>query len=245
MPLYHQVSSLLRQRMVSGTYPAGRQLPTEDELIAEFGVSRATIRQAMGELVASGLVSREQGRGTFVLPKATQDLGQVFRGTLADLMQETWRVTTRDVQVEHHQQIPPAHASALGLDAPLGTIVRRTRLMDGQAFAYTVNFLPPEIGKLLTADELVTGSLMHILQCKGIRLASAYQVVRAQLADVQVASSLGIAMASAVLHVSRTLFDDHQKPVEAVESWYRGDLYEYTMTLESESPAGDPHRNLA
>lgn len=76
-------------------------------------------------------------------------------------------------------------------------------------------------------------------------MASAYQMVQARLADVQVASSLGVGIASAVLHVSRTVFDGQREPVEAVESWYRGDLYEYTMTLERGSTHEDPHHNLA
>lgn len=87
MPLYHQVSSVLRQRMISGDYEAGRKLPTEDELIAEFGVSKATVRQAVGELVASGLVSREQGGGTFVL--------QARRETSVRCSGERWPASCR------------------------------------------------------------------------------------------------------------------------------------------------------
>ena len=91
VPLYRQVFMMLRQRIVDREYAPGEQLLREDGLAAEFGVSRATIRQAIGELVRQGLVDRKQGRGTFVLPTSHPPLGQRFRGSLADLIAETDR----------------------------------------------------------------------------------------------------------------------------------------------------------
>ena len=71
VPLYRQVFMMLRQRIVDRVYAPGEQLLREDGLAAEFGVSRATIRQAIGELVRQGLVDRKQGRGTFACRRLT------------------------------------------------------------------------------------------------------------------------------------------------------------------------------
>lgn len=246
VPLYHQVYGVLRQRVLDGTYPVGHQLATEDELAAEFNVSRATIRQAVGELVASNVVSRKQGRGTFVLPMAHAALGQVFRGSLADLMRETRRTRVRRVELERDQPVNAKIAEELGLgEDRLATVIRRTRTLDGEPFAYTVNFLPQEYGSLLTKKELAADSLMGILERKGVAFATARQEVRAQLADVLVAQSVGIDLGSAVLYARRLLFGADGRPIELVESWYRGDLYEYTVTLERGSLNRDPHHNLA
>src|SRR5487761_526953 len=96
LPLYHQVAGILRQRIEEGVYPAGVRLNSEDELAVEFDVSRATVRQAMGELATEGLVVRRRGRGTFVEDAGRPVLTQRFRGSLSALLAESPRTTTRD-----------------------------------------------------------------------------------------------------------------------------------------------------
>ncbi len=59
IPLYHQVSTVLRARIVDGVYAEGDQIPTEELLTPEFHVSKATVPQALAELVQSGLVQRK------------------------------------------------------------------------------------------------------------------------------------------------------------------------------------------
>ena len=72
---------------------------------------------------------------------------------------------------------------------------------------------------------------MTLLESKGVRFASARQSIRAELADVEVSARLEMDFGGAVLFAERLLFDDKGSPVEFVQSWYRGDLYEYSVTL--------------
>ncbi|HTF52405.1 MAG TPA: GntR family transcriptional regulator [Pseudonocardia sp.] len=62
---YQSLAQLLRDAINQGSFANGRQLPTEAELVADYGVSRQTVRRALQELVAEGLVSRVRGHGTF------------------------------------------------------------------------------------------------------------------------------------------------------------------------------------
>jgi GntR family transcriptional regulator of arabinose operon len=67
IPLYLQVSEVLIQRILSGEWPTGTNLPAEPTLCVEFGVARGTVRQALSKLEDEGYIRRERGRGTFVI----------------------------------------------------------------------------------------------------------------------------------------------------------------------------------
>ena len=66
VPLYYQLAGVLQVQVRKGRYAAGDRIPTEAELVGEYGVSRITVRQALASLEQEGLVRREVGRGTFV-----------------------------------------------------------------------------------------------------------------------------------------------------------------------------------
>ncbi|WNI31373.1 GntR family transcriptional regulator [Streptomyces sp. ITFR-6] len=84
-PIYVQLADQLAARITSGEYEPGRMLPSEARLIAEFEVSRPTVRAAIGHLRAMGLVESQHGRGTFVRkhdadPAATINRSVIRRG---------------------------------------------------------------------------------------------------------------------------------------------------------------------
>ena len=72
LPRYAQVADALRNRIRRGAWERGEAIPTIDRLMAEFGVGRVTVRQAIQILAREGLLSPEQGRGTFVTADARQ-----------------------------------------------------------------------------------------------------------------------------------------------------------------------------
>jgi GntR family transcriptional regulator len=233
IPLYHLISTAIQRRIEDGEYEPGEAMPTEAELSEEFDVSRPTIRQALAELVAAGMISRRRGSGTYVLPAVQHRIGQRFKGSLGDLIAETRRTGVQDISVDRNAEVPSRIAKILEMDEPVGTIVKRTRTMDGRAFAFTVNYLPEEYGRLLSTDELKSHSLMALLQSKGVVFTMARQSVRAQLASLDLTESLGLPYSGApVLFVERVVLGPERRPVELVHTWYRGDAYEYTATFE-------------
>jgi len=82
--LYHQVEEFIRQKIKSGEWPKGFQLPSEADLSISFDVSRATIRQSLFNLVQKGLLERKHGTGTYVLHTAEKErlLGLTFPAKL-------------------------------------------------------------------------------------------------------------------------------------------------------------------
>jgi GntR family transcriptional regulator len=189
---------------------------------------------------------RRQGRGTFVEARDTKVLQQRFRGSLGDLIHESHRAKTRNLELTHDTQIPVHIAEALQLDSPRGTVVKRTRTMDEQPFALTITYLPPDLGKNLTQAGLRKKALMELLIDSGVILSSATQAIRAQLADLDVCSQIDVEVGAAVLMVERIVHDSTGRPVEYVRSWYRGDRYEYAVTLDlAPGPDGNPYLKLA
>lgn len=65
-PQYKRIKAYITDKVMSGAWPVGQRTPTEEDLVALFGVSRMTVHRAMRELVVEGLVRRRQGAGTFV-----------------------------------------------------------------------------------------------------------------------------------------------------------------------------------
>jgi GntR family transcriptional regulator, arabinose operon transcriptional repressor len=80
IPLYHQILNWIREQVLSGQWKSGMRLPTENELIAGLGVSRVTVRQALGAAVEENLLVRVAGRGTYVSEKASISVARKFVG---------------------------------------------------------------------------------------------------------------------------------------------------------------------
>lgn len=230
MPLYHQLANLLRRRIFSGEFPEGSTLPSETRLVSIYGISRVTVRQAVGVLVDEGLVSRSSGRGTTVLASAEAHAGQHFSGSLLDLIRETERSKVQDLQVER-AKAPAGVVAALHLEDPEIIRVSRTRTLDGEVFAYSVDYLPVELGRTVTENALQRTSLMAFFADSGVDMASARQAIKAEVADLEIAERLNLRPGDPVLSVNRVIFDSAAQPLFCVHSFYRGDRYVFTVDL--------------
>jgi GntR family transcriptional regulator len=253
VPRYQRVYGVIHQRIRLGEYPAGSALSTEDKLAAEFGVSKATVRQAVGELVDRGLVVRQQGRGTFVCEDAVTQPPHPFVGSLADLIIGTHKLSIGAQSVERAAVFPSAVRTGLQMTVPAGTMLRHRGDIDGTPFAYVIAFLSPIVNDYLKPSELKVTGRVTLLKERGMDVTGARQSMSAELADTEVARQLDIDIGAPVLFAER-LVTSTQGPVEVVHTWYRGDLYKweaemlYTWTLDGLSISvtnemGTPARN--
>ena len=152
--LYASVETVLAGEITDGDLKVGDQLPTEDSLIARFGVSRITVRRAIQNLVSRGLVEIRRGKGTFVVaPKITQDLTELS-GFVEDMHAVGRKPTARVLG----REIVPADATvAAQLALTRGERVvriRRVRLANGIPLSFDETFLPLEIGKKIITNNL-------------------------------------------------------------------------------------------
>ncbi|WKU03774.1 GntR family transcriptional regulator [Micromonospora sp. HUAS LYJ1] len=89
VPVAYQLAAVLRARILNGTYPPGALLPSETRLSQEHGVGRGTVRRAVAELRAEGLVDAASGRGTRVREAADREIVSVPRGALVSARMPT------------------------------------------------------------------------------------------------------------------------------------------------------------
>ncbi|MGE0453126.1 MAG: GntR family transcriptional regulator [Vicinamibacteria bacterium] len=230
VPLYYQLGSVLREKILSGQFAAGQRLPTEADLSAEYGVSRITVRQALSALEGEGLIRREAGRGTFVSEQRPFTGAIGVQGSLDDLitMALTTSVQLLDLRTT---EAGPEQAAALqiAVGAPL-TRATRLRFHKDEPFSSIVNLLPLEIGRRIKRRDWKQGSVLKQLERMGYRLSDADQTVRAALADATLARLLKTRIGAPLLSVDRVVHADGL-PIEFTHTYYRSDIYSIRIHL--------------
>lgn len=236
VPLYYQLGTILREKILSGQFAPSEQMPTETELVADYGVSRITVRQALKILEEEKLIRREAGRGTFVtgtlpLPKTLE-----MDGSLDDLMSMGLATSVKLLDL---RQVSATRADAADFSIEEGdALVQciRLRFYHDEPYSYIINRLPQSIADKFTDHDWESGSILKSLEQRlGLSVRAADQVVRAALTDASLARHLKTRIGAPVLSVDRVVRTDSGAAVERVHTYYRGDIYSLTVHLNREA----------
>jgi GntR family transcriptional regulator len=232
-PKHAQLREILRRTVEEGLAP-GSPIPSERELAERYGVSRLTVRSAIGRLVDEGLLSRVRGKGTFTATRR-MDL-QLYLMSFTDDMRKRGLVPTTEVLGTGTDVPPSATASALRL-APSDTAYRlwRLRRADGVPLAVERGWYHPGMVPGLPELDLTESLYAQLAQHYGIRFDHARQTVWTEPADRDTARLLAIRTGSPLL-VFRRISSTGGEPVEDMTSWYRGDRYQVNMQLDRNVP---------
>jgi GntR family transcriptional regulator len=230
--LYAQIKEILFERIQNAEWQPGLCIPTEAELCEAYKVSRITIRRALSELVAEGYLERISGRGTFVSqPPINQSLKQLTSFT-EDMQRRGQRPGGA---VLDFQRIPADTDVAPKLNIGAGEqiiLLKRIRLANDEPIAIETAHLPAKYFDGLERDALEGQSLYKIMREKfGVVPTRAVQQITASACPEHEASLLYVSKKSPVLHIFRTTFDQSERIIELVESFYRGDKYVFQAEL--------------
>lgn len=235
---YHQIYLVLREQLQQGLFAQG--IPAETELARQFSVGRVTVRHAMEQLVAEGLIVRVAGRGTFPTAQGRALSSpvapvQAQPTRLAGLMENivsASRATT--VKVLEWRALGAPELIASALDIPVGTPVRkavRRRSSREGPLSYITTYVPNDLATEMSRRDLGSKPMLQLLEEAGVALGRAQQTISARQADAVVAQELGVAIGTALLSVRRRVFDLQDRPVQWLEGLYRPDRYEYHMEV--------------
>jgi len=231
--LYLQVARTLKEEIVTGVYPVGSQLPTEDALASRFSVSRCTVREALRRLREDNLVSSRQGSGTVVVPRRTADsyAGDVM--SIDNLV--SWSVGKRfAIESMEVVALDEKLASRTGLargDEWLA--VRGFGHEDGVKIPvcwaeYFIHRDFAAVGRLLPRH---TGPIFPLIEdLFGQKIVEVQQQIGATLISPAVAGSLQVKAGSAALEVRRT-YKTAGDIAQVTLSTHPASRYRHSMTL--------------
>jgi GntR family transcriptional regulator len=232
VPLYRQIKADLLEQIKGGQLAPGARIESELELMARYGVSRATVRQALGQLVAEGYLEIRRGLGTYVAtPKLEQGLGG-FYSFSREIERLGMRPGTRVLGVRME---PATRTVAAALGLPLETPVvalRRLRLADDEPLVAETSYLPAARFPGLAERDFSRRRLYDTLLADyGVRPARAHEVFEPVLLTAEEASLLGKHRGDPALVVERTAFDTTMQPIEFCRSVVRSDRVRYFVDL--------------
>jgi GntR family transcriptional regulator len=229
LPIYQQLEEQLEKLIFKGTWHLKEPLPSETLLAERLQISVMTVRQAMSQLVNKGLIYREKGRGTFVMPQPMERQLQRLESFSEDMRARDLPASSQTLV---YKVVAPPSIVAVRLGLEPGTHVlrvKRLRIVDNRPVALHDAY----VNRLdLHRDALENiGSLYVLLEQKGIELLEAEETLEAILADEEVAGLLDIPHGAPLLKVTRLTWDRDRTPIELVFAFYRADFYRYAVRL--------------
>ena len=226
--LYLQVRDAVIEKIRAHKLPAGSQLPNETQLASEFGVSQGTVRKSLELLERENLISRRQGRGTFVAELDPDRIAYRFypiRG-LPGLPTTKTRGVEVGAASEHE-------CDRLALPVRENVVrVRRTREMSEVPFIIETAVFPEKLVPYLATEKSVPDVLLfYLFETTGIVAKTCNERVTAIAADEEASSLLGVAVGAPLLRMERVLFDTNDTPIELrIRSCNLGSGYYFSST---------------
>ncbi len=237
LPLYVQLKDALLREIREGGLQAGDRFPSEAAIQDRYRVSRATVRQALAELEAGGVIRKVQGLGSFVAVPKIRHVPLLTSFT--ELATSQGFIPSHRVLASSVEEVPASAATELGL--PEGTrcrFLRRLFLADGSAVGFAETWLPVDLlgghDDLLELGRLDEGSMYEVLRSEpiGLALDHAVETISPGVADAESAELLGCEAGTPVLLIRRLTYTPEEQAVESTRLVFVGDRYEYRVELQ-------------
>ena len=232
IPLYHQLKTILLEKIQAKFWQPGDLIPSELDLQETYGLSRTTVRQTLAELVSAGHLNRQRGRGTFVAaPKIAHDpttrLG-ITENIEALGLKPEWTLLQRGWRSADDKL-----AKLLAIDTQASVYEIALLLStDGQPIAHHTSYLPEAMGQMIASADLVDSEVLSFIKdLPGNHQASSERTFEAVPAAEKEVELLEIGAGDPVLAINLLFTAQDGTPIEYLVARFRGDRFKYQLSL--------------
>jgi GntR family transcriptional regulator len=212
-PLYLQLRDALVERIARGEWKPGMTIPNESDLAREFGVSAGTMRKALDLMEGERLLTRRQGRGTFVNDQGSEELALRY----CNIRGLDGRRITGEVASEEIMESAASEAECARLRLrPQDRVFRLRRMLvhKKQPFMVEEAAVPADLFPGLAEKHGRANPLIALCQQFGVLLGKAEERLSIALATKDLVDALGVAPASPVMVLDRVVHNLDGRPVE-------------------------------
>jgi GntR family transcriptional regulator len=233
LPLSSQAQQYLRTLIDGGTYQPGGQLPSENELATQLGISRPTLREALRNLEQQGIIVRKHGVGTFVTHggegrldsglERLESIGQLAAHQGLRLSVDALKVgqETADRDMADTLQVAPG---------TLLTSVARVILADAAPIAYLFDIAPAHLLAPTDVTDTFNGSVLDLLRHKAtLHITQAVANIVAVNADAYLSRKLCVKPRQALLLLEETLHDDKGQVLEFSRNYFHPSFFRFRV----------------
>jgi len=231
LPLYYQIGTSIRERIIGGEWSAGQKLPTESALCREYGASRQTIRKAKEYLIREGFLRSVQGSGCFVtrvdlwtsLPPSVENLKEFFTFAL----KTSFKIHTYGMVAN----TPLIGARLRNEQDNFVFQIKGVRYKNDAPLSYVVYHLPREFAVKIPLEDLDENAFIpQFERLAGIRVMEGVQSIALGRADGEAAGHLNLKPEAPVLVVESIYLDENGEPIEFVRTQY-SDALPYSIRV--------------
>jgi GntR family transcriptional regulator len=230
--LYIQLLDIMNSKIQSGEWAVGSQIPTEDELCRNYQVSRSTVRTAVLELVKQGLLTRQQGKGTFVCKKVIST-GLTMLTSFKELMLEAG--VNFSTRLLARTMIMPTDDLDIKLDISEDKhviYIKRLRSIDNEPVILKETYIPYHICPPLLDLDVEKNSVFDLLESScGIKITRAKSYIEVTHVNKEEGELLGLPEGSAALLFTQHLFSNDTL-VKYTRTVKRSDRFRFFIEVE-------------
>lgn len=237
--LVDQVRQGLLDDLVAGKLTRGDKLPNEDRLAERFGVSRATVREAVLGLLEAGYLTRRHGSGTYVTkaPRSRHALDTTVSYTA--MIRDAGHTPGETVISKALRAPTPLECELLDLAADEPVLeLERVRLADQRPVIYSRDRIPAALLDGI-ADEALDSSLYMILESAGHPVFRASAELLPTLADDKLSELLEVEGGTPLLHIDQVDYDARGRAVMLSLEWHVADAFELIVNRRASPGSAD------
>ncbi len=234
-PLFRRLAQSIGDAIEDGTHPVGGRLPTEKELSRRHGVSRHTVREALGELRDRGLIESRQGVGTIVVRASARPGYTESYASIEELTRFAKGTPLRVLRVEDvivDDALAPLLRGRPGQSYLRIVGLRPGNTADGPPIAHVEVYVDPTYGRIRSHLENLGVSVAETIEAiYGVRIARIEQQFSVELLDREAAELLGVARKTPAMLIQRWYATDDGRIFEVALSRYPMGRYAYRNVL--------------